>query len=80
MARNRAREGRISDLERRIDELYSGPPDAFVAGRDALAAELKGAGDAEKAKLVKGLRKPVVAAWALNRLAREDPTGVAALV
>jgi hypothetical protein len=74
----RGAEGEITDLEAKVDELYSGPLDAFTRVRDALAAELKG--DAEAAKHVKGLRKPVVSAWALNRLAREDPQGVAELV
>jgi hypothetical protein len=68
------------DLERRIDELYAGPLDAFTAGRDAIARELRGEGDADGAKRVKALRKPVVPAWALNRLAREDPRGVEDLV
>jgi hypothetical protein len=75
----RAKETAIRDLERRIDELYSGPPGAFVAGRDALAAELKGSGDVEDARRVKALRRPVVSAWALNRLAHEDPKRVAEL-
>ena len=66
-------------LEGRIDALYALPLDRFTPERDALARELQGA-DAEAAKRVKGLRKPVVAAWGLNALAREDPEGIRELL
>jgi len=65
------------DVEARIDELYGLPLDRFIPERDALAKELRAAGDREAAELVKAQRKPVVATWALNRLAREDPKGIA---
>lgn len=68
------------DLERRIDELYALPLDRFTAARDALAGELRDAGDRSAAEGVKALRKPVVAAWALNALGREDPGAVAELL
>jgi hypothetical protein len=68
------------DLDARIDELYAGPPEDFVAARDQLAADLKAAGDAESAKTVKALRRPTVAAWALNQLARQRPEDVQALL
>ena len=68
------------DLERRIDELYALPLDRFTAARDALAGELRDAGDRSAAEGVKALRKPVVAAWALNALGREDPDAVAELL
>lgn len=48
--------------------------------RDALAKELRAAGDAEDAARVRAQRKPVVSAWALNRLAREESGAVAALL
>jgi hypothetical protein len=67
------------DLEARIDDLYALPLDRFTPERDALAGELKAAGAAEDAKRVKALRKPVVSAWAVNALAREDPAGIAEL-
>jgi hypothetical protein len=67
------------DLESRIDALYALPLDRFTPERDALATELRAAGDREAAGRVKALRKPVVAAWALNALARADPAGVAEL-
>jgi hypothetical protein len=59
------------DVEARIDELYGLPLDRFIPERDALAKELRATGDREAAELVKAQRKPVVATWALNRLARE---------
>lgn len=51
-------------------ELYALPLDEFTAARDQLAARLKKEGDAEGAARVKALRKPSVAAWAVNQLAR----------
>jgi len=67
-------------LEGMIDALYALPLDRFTPGRDALSKELQAAGDGEAAKRVKGLRKPVVAAWGLNALAREDPEGIRELL
>jgi hypothetical protein len=64
------------DIETRIDELYALTLDRFIPERDSLATELRAAGDREAAERVKSQRKPVVAAWALNRLAREDPSGI----
>jgi hypothetical protein len=60
-------------LRKQIDALYAGPREDFVAGRDALAKSLKGAGKAEEAAYVHGLAKPTVAAALLNRVARESP-------
>jgi hypothetical protein len=68
------------ELEERIDALYALPLDRFTPERDALAKELQAAGDPEAAKRVKALRKPVVAAWTLNALAREDPEGIRELL
>jgi hypothetical protein len=68
------------DLEARIDELYRAPPEEFVSARDALARELKEAGDGDAAASVKGLRRPAVAMWALNRLALEQPEEIETLL
>jgi hypothetical protein len=43
----------------------------FTPARDALAKELKAAGRKDEAAEVKALRKPTLAAWALNRAARD---------
>jgi hypothetical protein len=61
------------DLDREIDALYTGSPESFVAARDALAKRLREDGSAEEAAAVKALRRPTVAACALNRLAHERP-------
>ena len=49
------------------EELYALPPDEFTAARNARAA----ASDRAAAALIKALRKPSAAAWAVNLLARE---------
>ena len=59
--------------EQRLDELYREPADGFVAGRDRLAKELRDAGDHDGAKRVKGLRRPTVAAWLINRAILTSP-------
>jgi len=68
------------DLDAEIDRLYAGPPDDFVAERDALAKRLRADGDREAATRVKALRRPTVAAWGVNLLARDDPEGIAELL
>ncbi len=60
-------------LKRKLDPLYAGPPEEFIAGRDALAKELKADGDADAAKAVKKLRRPSVAAALVNRVALGHP-------
>jgi hypothetical protein len=52
----------------------------FIAARDALAQELRAGGDRDGAAAVKKLAKPTRAAWAVNRLVRERPDEIAALV
>ena len=59
-----------------IDDLYGLPLDRFVAERTALARELRGAGRREEAGDVAALRKPSVAAWAVNQLARTQGRAV----
>ncbi len=68
--------GLADGLEARIEELYSVPLDAFIPARDAMVKDLKAAGDADAAKRVKAARKPVVPAWAVNRLVRDDPGAI----
>ncbi len=59
--------------------LYALPPEEFTAARNARAKELK-AEDAELAAQVAKLPKPTAAAAAVNRLARDEPSEVRALV
>ncbi|HYH51022.1 MAG TPA: hypothetical protein VEG38_15855 [Acidimicrobiia bacterium] len=61
------------------EDLYGLPLEDFTPARDALAKELKAAGRKDEAAEVKKLRKPSVAAWALNRVARERPEAIEAL-
>jgi hypothetical protein len=65
-----------SKTKKALDEIFGGPPAGFIKGRDALAQELKKAGNEEEAKRVKALRKPSKAAAALNALALDDPKPV----
>jgi hypothetical protein len=53
-----------------VDELFGLPLDEFTPRRDALARELRAAGERGAAAWVKGLRKPTAAAWIVNQLAR----------
>jgi hypothetical protein len=57
-------------VEEAAEELYGLPPGEFTGARDERAKELRGAGDRDAANAVKALRRPTVAAWALNQLAR----------
>jgi exonuclease VII small subunit len=67
-------------FDRAADELYGLPLDEFVPRRDALARELRTAGEREDADRVKRLVKPSAPAWTVNRLARERPDDVRALL
>lgn len=53
-----------------VDELYGLPLERFTPERNALARELRGAGSRAQAAEVAALRKPSVAAWAVNQLVR----------
>ena len=52
------------------DELYALPPADFTRERDERAKALRKEKRRDEADAVKALRKPTVAAWALNQLAR----------
>jgi hypothetical protein len=58
------------------EDLYGLPLEEFTPARDALAKELKAAGRKDEAAEVKSLRKPSLAAWALNRAARDHPDAI----
>jgi hypothetical protein len=59
--------------------LYGLPIDSFVAERDALAKAIRAEGDRARAAEVAKLRKPSVAAWAVNQLVRTQRREVAEL-
>ncbi len=58
-------------VQQAAEELYGLPPAEFTGARDERAKELRKSGDRAAAEAVKALRKPTVAAWALNQLARQ---------
>jgi hypothetical protein len=55
-------------LDEALDELYGAPLDEFVAERKRLTQKLGG----DEAKELAKLKKPNVAAWVLNQLARRE--------
>lgn len=59
-----------------VTELYALDPSDFVAARDALARRLRSEKRRDEATQVAALRRPPKSAWALNRLAREQPDRV----
>jgi hypothetical protein len=61
------------EVEEGIDRLYELTPEEFVAARGELAKRLRGDGDVAAAKRVAALRRPTVAAWAVNQAARRRP-------
>ena len=62
-----------------VDELYGLPLDRFTPERNALARELRNLGERERGAEVAALRKPSVAAWAVNQLARTQKRSIGEL-
>ena len=71
--------GQIS-IDADVDRLYGLPLAAFTKERDAVARRLRAEGNRDAAAAIAELRKPVLAAWVVNRLARERSEDVKALV
>ena len=67
-------------IEQAAEDLYGLPPGEFTRARDARAKELRTGGERDAANAVKALRKPTVAAWALNQLTRRRKKDLAALL
>ena len=67
-------------LDAETERLYGLDPEEFVAARDASAKALRGDGRRAEAATVAKLRKPSVAAWVVNRLARDEADLVEALL
>ncbi|MFD7161089.1 hypothetical protein ACFV9C_41345 [Kribbella sp. NPDC059898] len=61
------------DFEEAADAVYAAPAADFIATRNELAKQLKAAGDPLGSTRLKALRKPTVAAWIANLVARELP-------
>src|SRR5687767_4615851 len=66
-------------LEQAVDRLYALPVAEFTSERNKLAARLRKEGDKQAADEVKSLKKPPLAAWAANQLARKDRMKIRAL-
>ncbi|MEV7443293.1 hypothetical protein AB0O22_19510 [Streptomyces sp. NPDC091204] len=60
------------DVDAVATELYGLRPEEFTAARDAHVAEARKAGERDTAKRIAALRKPTLAVWAVNLLARAD--------
>src|SRR3954453_7843613 len=58
-------------MDEKVDRLYGLPPDEFVGARDELAKQLRSEDRRGEAEQIKALRKPPVAAWLVNQVARE---------
>jgi hypothetical protein len=61
------------DFEEAADAVYAAPAADFIATRNELAKQLKAGGDAIGSTRLKALRKPTVAAWLANLVARKLP-------
>jgi hypothetical protein len=55
-----------------VAQLYGLPLEEFVPARNALARDLRKEGDKERAAEVAKLKRPSVAAWTVNQLARRN--------
>ena len=63
-----------------IDRLYGLPLSEFTPARAELARRLRADGDREAAATVARLRKPTLAAWAVNRVVRDHPREAGELI
>lgn len=88
-ARTRTYEARVAGipvgydgmtLDQVVAELYGLPPAEFVAARTERVQQARGAGDKALAAAIGQLRRPTVAAWALNLLSREASEDIPALL
>jgi hypothetical protein len=64
------------DLDDELERLYAAEPGAFVGSRDLLVRSLRAEGRRAEAAQVAGLRRPALAAWVVNQLARSDRRSV----
>lgn len=69
MARPRSPK-RADDVGAAVDELFAVPLESFTSSRNELAKKLRDVGDRDAAERVASLRKPTLAAWTVNQLAR----------
>jgi hypothetical protein len=72
--------GGDESVDARVDELYDLPPGEFTAARNTLARALRGEGLRDHADRVAKLRRPTIAAWAINQTVRHHRDRVDALI
>ncbi|MFB3739909.1 MAG: hypothetical protein ACE14W_13215, partial [Candidatus Velamenicoccus archaeovorus] len=60
-------------VDEEVDRLFTVEPGGFVSARDELVERLRSAGRAEEAAEVRALRRPTVAAWAVDQVVRTRP-------
>ena len=60
------------ELEGRIGDLYTQPPEGFTASRNERGDTLRAEGRREDEQRVRALRRPSVMAWAVNVAARSQ--------
>ena len=61
-----------ANADEELDELYGAPLSDFVSARNELARRLRSEGKKEEADEVAALKKPAVAVWVVNQLARRQ--------
>jgi hypothetical protein len=68
--------GRLMDTDAAADELYGLLPEQFTSRRAELSAEARAQGDGAARAQLAAMRRPTVAAWAVNLLVREHGADV----
>jgi hypothetical protein len=63
-----------------LDDLFAGPLEGFTSARNALARRFREEGRRAEADEVKALRKPSLAAWAVNQLSRHHKADITELL
>ena len=67
------------DPDSALDELFSAPTAEFTSLRDDMVKQARSSGDVDLVARLRGLRRPTVAAWLVNQVARRHPDDVARL-
>jgi len=62
------------------DELYATRPAEFTKAREAVVEQLRAAGKMAQARQAQRQRRPTVALWVVNQLARQDPKALRAFI
>jgi hypothetical protein len=71
-----AKDRKKAAADSEIDALFDLAPEAFTSARDELAKRAASQDRTDEARAIKALRRPTVAAWAVNQLVRRRPEDV----